>query len=33
VLANGSQRPPDELVREFLGRDFNAQAFFEDLKR
>ena len=33
VLANGSQRPPAELVRDFLGRDFNAQAFYEDLKR
>jgi thimet oligopeptidase len=33
VLANGSQRPPRVLVREFLGRDSNSQAFFEDLKR
>ena len=33
VLANGSQRPPKALVREFLGRDFNATAFFDDLKR
>ena len=33
VLANGSQRPPQALVREFLGRDSNSQAFFEDLKR
>lgn len=33
VLANGSQRPPQSLVRDFLGRDFNAQAFFDDLKR
>lgn len=33
VLANGSQRPPRALVREFLGRDSNSQAFFEDLKR
>ena len=33
VLAPGSQRPPQDLVRDFLGRDFNARAFFEDLKR
>lgn len=33
ILANGSQRPPAELVREFLGRDFNAQAFYDELKR
>ena len=33
VLANGSQRPPATLVREFLGRDFNSKAFFDDLKK
>ena len=33
VLANAGQRPPQELLREFLGRDTNAQAFFEELKR
>jgi thimet oligopeptidase len=33
VLANGSQRPPAAIVREFLGRDFNSKAFFEDLKK
>jgi thimet oligopeptidase len=33
ILANGAQRPPEELVREFLGRDFNAQAFDDFLKR
>lgn len=33
VLAQGSQRPPGQLVHDFLGRDFNAKAFFEDLKR
>ena len=33
ILANGSQRPPQALVRDFLGRDFNAKAFFDDLKR
>lgn len=33
VLANGAQRPPQELVREFLGRDSNARAFFDELNR
>ena len=33
VLANGSQRPPQALVHDFLGRDFNAKAFFDDLKQ
>jgi len=33
VLANGSQRPPQDLVREFLGRETNARAFFDDLRR
>ena len=33
VLANGSQRAPADLVREFLGREFNAKAFFDDLKK
>lgn len=33
ILANGSQRPPQALVHDFLGRDFNAKAFFDDLKR
>ncbi|MBP6902962.1 MAG: Zn-dependent oligopeptidase [Burkholderiaceae bacterium] len=33
VLANGSQREPEELVRSFLGRDFTPQAFFDELKR
>jgi thimet oligopeptidase len=33
VLAPGSQRPPQDLVRAFLGRDFNADAFFADLQR
>jgi len=33
VLAQGSQRPPKELVREFLGRETNSKAFFEWLKR
>ena len=33
VLAQGSQRPPQQLVKDFLGRDFNAKAFFDDLAR
>ena len=33
VLANGSQVLPQELVRRFLGRDGNSQAFFEELQR
>jgi thimet oligopeptidase len=33
ILANGSQKPPQDLVREFLGRPSSANAFFEDLKR
>ena len=33
VLANGSQVLPQELVRRFLGRDSNSQAFYEDLQR
>lgn len=33
VLANGSQRPPSAIVKEFLGRDFSSKAFFEDLKK
>jgi thimet oligopeptidase len=33
VLANGSQLPPDELLRRFLGREANAQAFYDYLRR
>ena len=33
VLAQGSQRPPKELMRDFLGRESNSKAFFEWLKR
>jgi thimet oligopeptidase len=33
VLANGSQVLPQELVRRFLGRDSNSQAFYEELQR
>ncbi len=33
VLANGSQRPPDELLRRFLGRDSNSKAFFDELRQ
>ena len=33
VLAQGGQRPPQDLVRDFLGRETNAKAFFEELQR
>jgi len=33
VLANGSQVLPQQLLRDFLGRDGNAKAFFEDLNQ
>lgn len=33
VLANGSQRPPAAIVKDFLGREFNSKAFFEHLKK
>jgi thimet oligopeptidase len=33
VLEQGGQKPPQELVREFLGREFDARAFFDDLRR
>ncbi len=32
VLARGGERPPQELVRQFLGRDSNSRAFYEYLK-
>ena len=33
VLAEGAQKPPQQIVRDFLGRDLNTQAFFEYLKK
>jgi len=33
VLANGGQRPAQDLVRDFLGRDSNSKAFFDDLRK
>jgi thimet oligopeptidase len=33
ILANGGQRPPGELVRDFLGRETNSKAFFDFLGR
>ncbi len=33
ILARGSEKPPQALVRDFLGRESNSRAFFEDLKR
>lgn len=33
VLSQGGQRPPQALLQDFLGRETNANAFFEELKR
>ena len=33
VLGQGAQKPAPELVKEFLGRETNSQAFFEYLKK
>ena len=33
VLANGRQFPPSRLLRDFLGRETDSRAFFEDLAR
>jgi len=33
VLAQGAQKPPQQLVKDFLGRDMSTQAFFDSLKR
>jgi thimet oligopeptidase len=33
ILARGSEKPPQALVRDFLGRESNSKAFFEDLQR
>jgi thimet oligopeptidase len=33
ILARGGEKPPQQLVRDFLGRESNSKAFFEDLKR
>jgi thimet oligopeptidase len=33
ILAQGSEQEPADMVRAFLGREFNAQAFFADLQR
>jgi thimet oligopeptidase len=32
VLGQGGQRPAPELVKDFLGRDSNSKAFFDDLR-
>jgi thimet oligopeptidase len=32
VLAQGGQRPPERLVRDFLGRETDSKAFFDHLK-
>lgn len=33
VLSQGGQRPPKELVRDFLGRETNSKAFFDYLRK
>jgi thimet oligopeptidase len=33
VLGNGGQRPPQQLVREFLGRETNSKAFYDYLAK
>ncbi len=33
VLANGGQRPAQDLVRQFMGRDSNAKAFYDYLRK
>jgi thimet oligopeptidase len=33
VLADGGQRPAQQIVHDFLGRDLNPQAFFDYLKK
>ena len=33
VLAQGGQKPPQQLVKDFLGRDASTQAFLDGLKR
>ena len=33
VLGQGAQKPAPALVKDFLGRDSNSQAFFEYLKK
>ncbi len=33
VLAEGAQKAPQQIVKDFLGRDLSSQAFFEYLKK
>ena len=33
VISQGGQRPPQDLLRDFLGRETHSKAFFEDLAR
>jgi thimet oligopeptidase len=33
ILGQGGQRPPKDLVRDFLGRDTNSKAFFDYLRK
>jgi thimet oligopeptidase len=33
VLAEGAQKPPQQVVKDFLGRDGSSQAFFDELRK
>jgi thimet oligopeptidase len=33
VLAEAAQKPPQQVVKDFLGRDFSSQAFFDGLRK
>ena len=33
VLAEGAQKPPQQVVKDFLGRDASSQAFFDWLRK
>jgi thimet oligopeptidase len=33
VISQGGQKPPAELVKDFLGRDFSSQPFFDYMKK
>jgi len=33
VLAEGAQKPPPQIVKDFLGREGGSQAFFDYLKK
>ena len=33
VLAEGAQKPPQQVVKDFLGREAGSQAFFDGLRK